>query len=341
MGPAVRQTASNIMMGTATDLIVAGAGNTANILRGGNVLLSGTYQNYTLPLVSGILGAQGSTKYFPAHAVSTDLRCEITLQPTQQAAVISSATIPSSWSILEANLMISYIEVDSEVQKMIDSSTGGNYYISTETWRQYTNNIGANMPGDTVLIPAKFSSVKGMIHTFRPSAASNSYLMATQSHRINPFFSSTVNCSVQYSIGSAYYPSTPIRSAPELFVELQRYYHNLANPNITGVINGQNYTVTADPAALITNVAGGAAGSTAAEIATYFNGTGTGIFGINLDQISNRSDVMASGISTQSSNIIANFTYGTPYTAGGMRLDTYVHLDMLVVIENGVLSIRT
>lgn len=328
VGPATRQTAFNIMAGTNTD----NAANTANILRSGVTIAAGTSQNFTLPLVSGILGAQGSSKYLPIGAINSDLRIELVLH-ANASAVVNIVAAPGAWSITEANLMLSYIELDSEVQNMIDASTGGNYYISSETWRTYTNNLGNGSTADTILIPARFSSIKGLLHTFRPNSGQNNTLVAAQTHRYNPFFHATNACNVQYTIGPSLYPNSPIRSSPEFFAETQRYYHNLSNSNIMGSINSANFNVIADPLALVAGT------STAANVATHFLNSGAGTFAINLDQISNRSDVMSSGGNTLNSNVIMNMTYATPLPSS-TRLDTYAHIDMVIVVENGILTVR-
>ena len=170
-------------------------------------------------------------------------------------------------------------------------------------------------------------------------ASQNSILCASLSNRINPLFHATNACSVQYTIGPSLYPNSPIRSSTEAFAELQRYYHNLANSNITGSINTTNYNVATDAAAQ-----GVAAGANAAAILTYFANLGSGVFGINLDSVSNRSDVMMSGLNTLNSNIILNMTYGTSIGNGandtGVKFDSYVHLDMVLAIEAGVLTVR-
>ena len=338
VGPVVRQTSGNIMMGTNCDAL-----NISNVMRSGQTLPSlfagATDYNavFTLPLVSGILGAQGSTKYLPVGAIQNDLRLEIQLHQANNAVINTNTTalITSPWSIVEANFIISFIELDSDVQQMIDSQTGGNYQISSESWRSYTNSIGNGSTGDSVLIPARFSSVKGILHTFRPQAQ-NSYLLASQSHRYNPFFSAdtTKSCNVQYTIGPTLYPNSAIRSSSEAFAELQRYFHNLGNSNINGSINFTNYNIIA-PATVL--AVGGA--SQAAAVANHFTNCGAGVFGINLDNVANRSDVMTSGLNTLNSNIILNMTYATAIPEA-CRFDSYVHVDMLMVIENGILSVR-
>ena len=329
VSPVVKQTAFNIMVGCNSDV-------NGNIVRSGVTIPETNSQIFTLPLISGILGAQGSTKYLPVGAISADLRLEFVLHSLQNA-VINTDDAPTAWRINDMVLMLSYIELDSEVQRMIDASTGGDYNISSETWKTYTNSIASGSQTDSVLIPARFSSIKGLLHTFRSIAAQNTYLASSQNHRFNPFFivgGGGGNTNVQYTIGPTLYPNSAIRSSPEYFAETQRYFHNLANSNIMGSINNTNFNINSNPTALVAN-----ATPAPAAIATYFSSTGSAVFGLNLDQISNRSDVMNSGVNTLNSNIILNMTYATPPPTA-CRLETYAHIDMVISIRDGILTVR-
>jgi hypothetical protein len=343
VSPVVKQTAFNIMVGCNTDPL-----NTGNVVRSGVTIQPNTSRIFTLPLISGILGAQGSTKYLPVGAISSDLRLELVLHSLQNA-VINADDTPGGWTISDMVLMLSYIELDSEVQRMIDASTGGEYNISSETWKTYTNSIAIGSPTDSVLIPARFSSIKGLLHTFRSIATQTNYLASSQNHRFNPFAAANGtggNTNVQYTIGPTLYPNSAIRSSAEYFAETQRYFHNLANSNIMGSVNSTNYNVIANPSGAgvaITSAATSATPATidavTANIAAYFAATGSAVFGINLDQISNRSDVMNSGVNTLNSNIILNMTYATPPPTA-CRLETYAHIDMVISIRDGILTVR-
>ena len=227
---------------------------------------------------------------------------------------------------------------------MIDASTGGKYAISSETWRWFGNTVSGTGSQDNLLIPARFSSVKGLIGMYRGAYLQNSFINAAQSHRLNPFFHATNACSLQFQIGSQLYPNAPMRSSAEIFTEVQRYFHTLGSSDVRGCITLNNFNVIAD------STAGGnvyplvPGTSTVANVVSHFNTLGTGCFAINLDSVSNRSDVMSSGINTLNQNIIMNASYPSTYTTAStnkqLRVDVWSHIDMIVVIENGVVSVQ-
>jgi hypothetical protein len=318
-----RQTAGSILLG-------CGNNSTINVMRGGAVIPAGTSTVFCLPLVSGFFS--NLDKYLPVGAIS-DLRMELQLQTQANAVVNTAAGVTSCWSITEANLMLSYVELEAEVQRMIDASTGGKYFISTETFRSYQNNVSGTTSSDSLLIPARFSSVKGIMQTFRPSIQQNNFLTQSQTHRINPFSGTGGAPSIQFSIGSSLYPQTAIRSSAELYAETQKHFHMMGTTDYRGVISSANWNINTDPTAL-------AAAAVAGTVTLNANASGTGFLAINLEAVNGRSSLMNSGISTLGTNIIENLTYSTPLYGSQLRVDSYVHVDAVLVIEGGVLTIR-
>ena len=323
LGPTVRQTTGNIMMGCGADDVA----NAANIVRTGVVIPAGGSMVFCLPLISGFFG--NLSKYLPVGAIQNDLRIEIMLE-NQNNAVVNTTINPTGWSITSAELVLNFVELEADVQKMVDASTGGTYMISSETWRWFSNTVAGNTSSDSVLIPARYSSVKGLIGSFRPSAYQNNFLRPAQTHRVNPF--NGPNASIQFQIGSQLYPNAPIRSAPELFAETQKYFHALGNTDMRGCIGNFNWLINADPTALVV-------GANSAAIFANFQNSGSGLWAINLDSVQNRSDVLNSGLSTLNLNVMANFQYANQY-GSQLRLDSWSHIDMVLVIENGILSVR-
>jgi len=177
-----------------------------------------------------------------------------------------------------------------------------------------------------------------MISTMRPQAGQNSAAYGAQSHRYNPFVAGGSTTAptwgtLQYQIGSTLYPNAPIRTSEEVFQEVQRFWHSIGSTDVRGSITNTNWAVIAEPTALVVGT------STAANVGTWFTSTGTGCWAINLDNFINKSDVMNSGINTLTANVMMNLAYGTPPPVA-TRLDTYVHIDCVLAIEGGVLSIK-
>jgi hypothetical protein len=99
-----------------------------------------------------------------------------------------------------------------------------------------------------------------------------------------------------------------------------------------GIISTTNWNVNTDPTAL-------AAGAVAGTVTTNANNSGTGFFALNLEAVNGRSSLLNSGLSTLGTNIILNMTYGAQY-GSQLRVDSFVHADCVLVIEDGVLTIR-
>jgi hypothetical protein len=317
-----RQASGSILLGCGTN-------STLNAVRGGVSIPAGTSTVFCLPLVSAFFSSMD--KYLPVGEIS-DLRIEIQLQ-NQSNAVVNTTLNPTGWSITSADLMLNFVELESDVHKMIHASNGGKYYISSDTFRAYQNNVSGTTSSDSLLIPARFSSVKGILQTFRPSAQQNNFLTQSQTHRVNPFGGTAGTPSIQFSIGSSLYPQTAIRSSAELFAEGQKYFHMMNSTDYRGIISTTNWNILSDPTAL-------AIGAAAGTVTTNANNSGTGFLAINLESVNGRSSLMNSGISTLGTNIIENITYSTPLYGSQLRVDSYVNVDCVLCIEDGVLTIR-
>ena len=92
----------------------------------------------------------------------------------------------------------------------LDKATGGRYIISSESWRNYTSILPASRSGDSVLIPARYSSARTFLHVWRDNANNNDQTKYWLSARSNPFSSATgVLSSIQYAIGPTLVPQSP------------------------------------------------------------------------------------------------------------------------------------
>ena len=115
-------------------------------------------QDFAIPLASSGLLGPGCSKYLPISKV-TDLRLELTIENAIQAAVQGTGT-PS----FTRN---TYIDIDPAVASQLEQAVGGRYIISSESWRNYTSILPASRSGDSVLIPARYSSLRTLLHVWR------------------------------------------------------------------------------------------------------------------------------------------------------------------------------
>jgi hypothetical protein len=206
---------------------------------------SGTnqYLDVCLPLhLSGLLGTS-CPKLLPV-GVLQDLRAEFMIETAAQAVVCTSGT--PAWTLQNIVLNLFYVDVDPSVAEQVYSQNGGVYKISTEGFRTYQTITAANRSADSILIPARFSSMKSIISTYRDNAQRNSSAAYWVAHRVNPFYDSAAGngrkCSIQYQIGSMLFPNTPIvYGASELYANMLQSFHSMGNIAMNNRANYLNW----------------------------------------------------------------------------------------------------
>lgn len=312
-------------------------GGTVNFSRGGVIVNQGASTVVNLPLLSGVLG-NGCSKYLPIGAIANDLRLELVLAPAAEALVSVSAT--ANYQVLEAVLILDILELGDEAQGMIDQMTGGNYVISAETYRNAQTVLGASSSQDSVLLPFRFSSIKSLLWAFRPVSAQTSVLQAALNSRFNPFDSATQGtaCSVQLRAGPLYIPNAPIRYSPELFTELQKAYHRFGSQSQGSSMTWATWSRTAPVAALTADNTGTTGTSFDNNYPAYAQGIGSAFFALNLDSVSGKSELLHSGINTLNQNLFLDMQYATALPASQTRFDAFAHTDMILQIQDGVIS---
>jgi hypothetical protein len=172
-------------------------------------------QDFSIPLaLSGVLGP-GCSKYLPI-SKATDLRLELTVENAIQAVVHATGT--PSFTVNNMQLILTYIDIDGSVASQLEQAVGGRYIISSESWRNYTSILPASRSGDSVLIPARYSSLRTLLHVWRDYADNSDQTKYWLSARSNPFYSSSsVRSQIQYSIGAVLVPQTPVKFVSEMY----------------------------------------------------------------------------------------------------------------------------
>ena len=293
----------------------------ANFSKAGVTIPNGSSQDFAVPLaLCGVLGS-GLQKYLPIQKVS-DLRLELTLEDAAKA-VVSSAT--ANFSINNPQLVLTYVEIDGVMAKQMDEAVGGRYILSSESWRNYTTILGSDgssRSGDSILIPARYSSARTFLHLWRDNINQNNQAKYWLSARSNPFSSTSGGtCSIQYQCGSTLIPQQPLRyGMSECFMNAQEAFHQLgAVTNPTRCY----YTNWGQP--------------------NYYDGNnydmGTFVLAQNLDSFQNKSATMTCGLNTIQVPTFLNVTYATPPTAQ-QRVDSYVCFDMVLEVNDNGLSAR-
>ena len=276
-------------------------------------------QDFSIPLaLSGVLGA-GCSKYLPVSKI-TDLRLELTVENAIQAVVQATGTVNFSLNIVQ--LVLTYVDVDPMVASQLEQAVGGRYIISTDSWRNYTSILPANRSGDSVLIPARYSSAKTFLHLWRDYANNSDQTKYWQSARSNPFYNSSgVQCQIQYAIGSVLIPQTPVKfGVSETFLTTQQAFHQLGSISNASRCTLANWTQSN-------------------YYDTSTSAMGSLCFGIGLESFLNKTDTLTTGFNTINTPTFLNVTYPAS-VATQQRLDTFVSFDVVLDISDAGMVAR-
>jgi hypothetical protein len=311
-------TSMSVHLGTAFD----NAGN-YNIDKFGQTIAVNAVQDFAVPLaLSGVLGP-GLSKYLPVSKIS-DLRLELTLEAIAQAVVCGTVAAPlvANYQIQNPQLVLTYVELDPSMASQIESATHGRYIVSSESWRNYTTILPAARSGDSVLIPARYSSVRTMLHTFRDTTNQTNAGASWLSARSNPFYSATgVLSSIQYAVGPVLIPQSPIRfGTSEAWMQCQQAFHQLGSVTSASRCNYTNWNQS-----------------------NYYDGNaynmGTFAIAQNFDSFLNKSESLTVGFNTIATPTFLNMTYPAAI-ASAQRMDTFCHFDMVLDISDAGIVAR-
>ncbi len=120
-----------------------GIGATARV---GEVLLVGASRYYTIPILSGIIGCMQS-KYLPTGDMTAgDLRVELTLAANNDGVSIPATgqtTGAKTWEVSDVELVLEYVELNSEAARMISQQNSGGYAINFDSFTNYASTVTA------------------------------------------------------------------------------------------------------------------------------------------------------------------------------------------------------
>ena len=306
MGAATAFTSGSIAYGMASP-------SSNNVDRTGLSIPTNGVADFNIPVMSGVIGSS-CKKLLPIHALG-DLRAEFTLESLVQSVVSASAT--ANWTMINPVLICTYVDLDPEMHRSIQAKSGGEYLLSTSSWRSFNSTLIAGRSQDSVIIPARFSSVSMIANVFRDIPHLNVLADLGLTARSNPFASTTgVQCQLQYAIGGALYPQSAVRNGiSEMWATTQTAFHqvdDVNNPSRCTLANwsGPVYSATVP---------------------------GTFVTALNFCSFIGKTSTMTSGISTMSTPVVLNLTYPAAVTPS-QRIDSFVCYDAIMKInENGLL----
>jgi hypothetical protein len=298
--------------------------------------------SFCLPVLSGIIGVN-SSKMIPLGKLSSPIRVELYTAENNDAIFAGLSGLGATWQLLNVELCACYVEL---LDDQFDQDRGIEY-ISTSTYRNSSTTIPAATSGEiSALLPFRAASIKALYARFLPFVNNALGDNATAAYRK----SSSINCnmsSYSFRVGSSIYPNKPVylissiqQTGSEAYTELLKSFHALSSTSVNTSLLYPSYNVCA------TATGGWRANNTPGDV-TAKQGTHANAFciGLELESFSNRSDTILSGVSTLNSQIYFNANIVSGQTAGGASGYNYTahffsHMDMILVIENGVMSAK-
>jgi len=279
----------------------------------------------------------------------------------------------AAWTIIDAQLELCMVELSDEGEEMVNSMVSPErpIYIHGNSWRHYVSTLTSGLSGGySTLVPARFGSLKSLVTIPRPSNSTSAFNVYSLSNRINPNFSQ-----MWLRVGSNLIPqkyitlenSSNTGGYSEAFSELQKAWHSLSTPaNATSLpalyynvcdsaasagkyqmqnsgvyqyvaANGYGYSpVSLAQTSTCTSYASTSTTCQYNPSNTFQNGF---VYAQELESYANKSDVLLSGYNTLSQQIFfeANITNAV---SQAYTIDFYANYDQILVLENGILSVR-
>ena len=303
---------------------------------------------FCMPLL-GAFGL-GADKMIPIGQIYDDIRLELSLEQ-QNTAVVYSATPTAGWTITDFQLELQIIELSDEGQSMVESVTPFNnpVYLHCNSWRHYSSTLPASSAGTySTLVPARFASLKSLVCLPRRSPEINDKSAYSLSCRINPCFSQ-----YWWRVGAYLVPQRSVvlqnvnntGGMAEGFIELQKAWHSVNRPEMCSGLNFLTYNAvdlgTAD--ATVGGQTGGLPVLSASSLAANSYKYGFAI-AQEMESFAQKDGLLLSGMNTLTSQVFFESQCGwgnTPQTnQASYTLNFYANFDMILVLENGILSAR-
>jgi hypothetical protein len=291
-----------------------------------------------MPILSGVVGCLAE-KMLPL-SLADDIRLEFTIEQQLLAFVYSAAaTAATPWTITNMELELCILEMSSEGMAMIENVTplSSPVYLHTSSYRHYVSTMALGASGGySVLVPARFASLKSLYMLPRCSTQITSDTSYSLSSRANPNIEQ-----YWWRIGSLIVPSKSVNlknagntgGYAEAFMELQRAFHSINNAEYCGSLGRTSYFVgdAADAAV------GGGVTKLTAGANSFKNG-----FAIaqELESFAQRNEQILSGMNTLGSQVFFEANIGATGPTASYTLDFYAFHDMILILQDGLLSVK-
>ena len=309
---------------------------TAATITGNTTAQVNVQHTFCLPLLSGLLGIGSSGKMVPIYAIQDVLRLEMLLENQSLAFCQLGGNAGNSYSVINAELELQYIELSDEGMALVNSSAppSAPIFIVGNSFRHYVQTIKSGTTGIySCLVPSKLASLKSLHILPRRSTEINSATSYGLASRINPNFDYFV-----LKISGTQVPQKPIwlqnvsttGGYAEGLIEVYKCFGGLISTDKGTLLNATNYNVGASVAtnSIVNSVSTGAN--------SYKNA-----FGLAVDlELFGSKDTIINGLNclAESMYFEANISAdpGADYT-----LDFYASFDNLFIVDStGYVSSR-
>jgi len=306
-------------------------------------------QTFCMPILSGTIGL-GAEKFLPLGKLSDDIRCEFTFETQNVAVVYNNSSSTAAWSVVDFQLELAIVELSDEGESMVNQYLSPEHpiYIHGTSWRHYSSTLPASTSGGvSYLVPARFGSLKTLFVAPRRSTEITNSQAYSLSSRINPNFAQ-----YWWRVGSALIPAKYVTlentsstgAYAEAFMELQKAFHSVSTPANASVLPANIYNVAdggsnAFSNSAVLNPTSFTVGVQPIQTAnsSYRNGF---LIGQELESFALRSDVLLSGYNTLSQQVFFEAQINTAIGATAYTLNFFACYDQILVIENGIMSVR-
>ena len=257
-----------------------------------------------IPLMSLAVGSL-QDKYFP---MGTDigLRLRLTMEDPN-LAFRTSADFNVGYKLEDITYEATYLETDAKTYNQIVKESGGVMKVSGTGIGNFSHTLPGGNSTNTVLIPARYSSVRSYITTMRDgdSATKNEYNSPGGRTRANL-------TSYVYRIHGKNYPNLPVvcdeYTSSEAFCEFLKTLHSLHNTTQSVVFPASGYIISGN------------------------NHQGSFVFGLDLEEQGFSSSAM-SGLDTNSGNTFLELIHSAVVPSTGLHVDTFCFYDAIVEIN--------
>ena len=260
-----------------------------------------------IPLLSVICGTTGE-KYFP---MGDDLgvRLRLNFEAPDVALKCTTSAIPTvlGYSLDDITYEASYLEVEPSVYKSLESEAGGVFKVSGTGISSFQTTVGAGATQNTLLIPARFSSVRNMMTICRTNASISAKDGNSTGARSRDSISSYV-----YRVGGKNFPNLEVPAdnftSSEVMVELLKCFHSLHNTAQSVAFKASNWVDSSET-------------------------TRDGAFAIGIDfEEAGFSNQIMGGLDTNSMNTFLELKHSSACKA--TTYNTYVFHDLIIEVDS-------